>query len=525
MQDIVNQLLAYFKGCWNKRWQGMFVAWLGCLVGWTVVYYLPNQYQSKAEIYIDTQSLLKPLLEGLAVQTNVKQEISLMVKTLLTRPNVEKIIRLSDLDLSVTNENEFDKLVKDLQKDIKFKKTSRTKVNLYSLSYKNKAPDVTQKVLQSVITVFVENSIGRNKEDTNSARIFIDKQIIGYEKRLADSENRLKLSKQKNMGVLPSSAGDFYARMEQTKLDLQKVKLELKETEREKSAIDKELNDFIASIKKSVTNDKSMQQTAYDSRIETLSAELDALLLNYTDNHPDVKSVERVLKKLKAKRRKELASKRKFSSSVSGILESNLIYQELTIKLGTLNSKIAGYQVRLVEYQERYNDLMSRVDHIPEVEAQLSALNRDYDITKKKYEELLVRREAASLSENINKTSDGVQFNVVDPPRVGKKPVGPNRILLSTIVLLLSIGAGAGFSLMLSQIKSVFNSARELEQMIALPIWGTVTAASSPGQRRRRIFLIMTYLSLLFILLLVYAGLVAWYIDDFWLKINALLKL
>ena len=118
----------------------------------------------------------------------------------------------------------------------------------------------------------------------------------------------------------------------------------------------------------------------------------------------------------------------------------------LKIKLANTNSQIGALKVRVEEYNKRFDELSRLVDEIPEIEAQYSALNRDYDITKSKYADLLSRRESATISESVNKTTDGVQFNVVEPPRVGLKPIGPNRILLSSIIIVLGLAAGIAFA-------------------------------------------------------------------------------
>ncbi|MBF0266074.1 MAG: hypothetical protein HQL46_12450 [Gammaproteobacteria bacterium] len=524
MDEILDQVVGYLKGIWHKRWYGMVIIWLISISGWVYVYQLPDQYESKAKIYIDSQSLLRPLLRGLAIETNVSQEINLMVKTLLTRPNVEKIIRLADLDLSVKNNEQFEALVKELQQQIRFGKSARSRVNLYSLSYSNKNPQVAQKVLQSVITVFVENSIGRNTNDANSAKSFIHKQIESYEKRLTEAENRLKVFKQENVSMLPSSAGGYYSKMEQTKNELASTKLALEESKKSKSVLQNELNALISSIKNSAAAQKqNVFTTSVDARIAKLTADLDSLLLKYTDDYPDVKSTKRVLANLKAQQDLELEVLRRTVSSSGSGLDNNPVYQDLKRELGNSNTKIASLTVRKNEYQKRYDELALLVDKIPEIEAKLTSLNRDYDITKSKYTQLLERRESAALSENINKSTDGVQFNVVDPPRVSNDPVGPNRILLSTGALILSLAAGMGFAFLLSQIKPVFNSPKHLEQVIGLPILGSVSAVISPGQKRRRSLLVMTYLSLFLALLLIYLALIAWYMKGFWASVNSIM--
>ncbi|MCK5666056.1 MAG: hypothetical protein KAI17_21350 [Thiotrichaceae bacterium] len=515
MQDIFDQLTIYLKGVWNKRWSAMIIAWLVCVIGWGVVYKLPDQYESTAKIYIDTNSLLKPLLKGLTVETNVAQEIRLMVKTLLTRPNVEKIIRLSDLDLQVQNDIEFDALVEKLQKEITFEKVSRTKSNLYNLSYRNSSPILAQRVLQSVLTVFVENSIGQSKEDGISARKFINKQIEEYEKRLATAENNLKLFKQENIGNLPSSTGNYYSRMENAKNFLSQAELELRELQRGERALERELSQLRNTLKQANNDNSFLLETSYDVRIETLNAELDEKLLKYTDNHPTIKSLTRVLEDLDAKRLIELKMLQDSAATDGVALNQNPVYQELKIQLGKTNSQISSLQVRVEEYKRRSDELESMVDHIPAVEAQLTALNRDYDITKKKYEQLLERRESATISEHVENTTDSVQFNVLEQPRIANTPVGPKRIVLSSLVLVFGVGLGIGFAFLLSQLKPVFSSTRELEQFAGLPILGSVSAITSPVQRRRRTLLVMTYLSLFFMLLIVYALIVGWYMGLF----------
>ena len=99
MNEAVEQVLGYARGVWRRRMLVLIVAWLISLMGWVWVYLLENQYKAQARVYVDTQSLLRPLLSGLAVQPNVGQQVALMTRTLMSRPNLEKVARMTDLDL------------------------------------------------------------------------------------------------------------------------------------------------------------------------------------------------------------------------------------------------------------------------------------------------------------------------------------------------------------------------------------------------------------------------------------------
>src|SRR5881275_70364 len=100
MQQMVEQLLDYLRGMWQRRWIGLGVAWVAVIIGSVGVFRLPDQYEASARVYVDTQSMLRPLMQGMTVTPDAGQQTAILSRTLLSRPNVEKIIRKSDLDTS-----------------------------------------------------------------------------------------------------------------------------------------------------------------------------------------------------------------------------------------------------------------------------------------------------------------------------------------------------------------------------------------------------------------------------------------
>jgi uncharacterized protein involved in exopolysaccharide biosynthesis len=81
MQEIVQQVLATVRGMWKFRWPAIVVAWVVAAIGSMVVWRIPDQYEATARIYVDTDSILKPLMSGLAVQPNVEQQINMLSRT------------------------------------------------------------------------------------------------------------------------------------------------------------------------------------------------------------------------------------------------------------------------------------------------------------------------------------------------------------------------------------------------------------------------------------------------------------
>ncbi len=502
MHEIVRQLLSYLRGMWQYRWYGVAVGWLVCVVGWAVVVMLPNQYEASARVYVDTQSVLKPLLSGLAVQPNVNQQIEMMSRTLISRPNLERVVRMADLDIKVRNNEERERLIDSLSRRIKLGRAGRD--NLYTISYAATKPEEAKRVVQSLLTIFVEGSLGDKRKDADSARRFIDEQIKLYEQKLIVAENALKEFKRQHMGVMPSHGRDFIAKMQESQARLEQARVELREAENARDAYKKQL----AFLREGITQPDLIAERAaeggsvgdaelhaspeLEKRIEGLKQKLDVLRLNYTEQHPDVIATKRVLTELEAQKkaevaklRKELESRKPAAAMAQGA-RTNPLLQQLTVSLTEAEAAVAALQTRVAEYERQHEELKQAANAVPQVEADLVQLNRDYDVNKKNYETLLARRESAQISGEMESNAGVIDFRVIDPPRVPPTPVAPKRPLLMWLVLAIGVGAGIALTFIMSQVRPVFNDRSTLQEVANLPILGTVSMKWSQADVRKQ---------------------------------------
>src|SRR5215469_10065483 len=222
MNDLLQRILDHLRGMWHRRWIGLAAAWVVAVLALTVAYRFPERYEASGRIYVDTETLLKPLLAGLAIQPNLDQQVSLISRTLISRPNVEKLVRMADLDLKVRSDPERDGLIDDVMKSVKL--TSGTGTNLYVLSYRDPNPEQARKVVQSLVTIFVESSLGDKRQDSRSAVKFVDEQIKHYEETLQAAESRLKDFKLKYMGVSTRDGQDYFGRLSQLRANIEDAK-------------------------------------------------------------------------------------------------------------------------------------------------------------------------------------------------------------------------------------------------------------------------------------------------------------
>jgi polysaccharide chain length determinant protein (PEP-CTERM system associated) len=225
-----------------------------------------------------------------------------------------------------------------------------------------------------------------------------------------------------------------------------------------------------------------------DGRIQSLQKNLDSLRLTFTEQHPDIVSTKRIIAQLEEQKKQE-AKLRKPSSG------TNPYYQQLSLSLADAEANVASMRARVGEYQGRLAQLRASADRVPQVEADYTQLMRDYEVTKKNYEQLLTRRESAQISEDMGSKTDVIDFKIIDPPRVPSAPAAPNRPLLYSLVMLGGLVAGIALAFVMSQIRRTVDDRHSLRELTGLPLLGAVTMVWTSEQQQKRKKGLVTYLA------------------------------
>ena len=335
MDELLQRAIAHLRAMWHRRWIGLAAAWIAAIIGVAVVFRIPERFEASARVYVDTQSLLRPVMAGLAIQPNLDQQVSLMSRTLISRPNVEKLVRMADLDLGTKSNSERDDLIDNLMRTIQL--TGNVANNLYVISYRDPNPQKAKDVVQSILTIFVESSLNDKRQDTRGAVKFLDEQIKRYEQSLQLAESRLKEFRLKYMGVAGQGgqAGqDFFAKMAKLSDDIANARLELRAAEDSRDSYKRdlagEMPNLLAEEPKTGAN---MASPEIDARIAAQKSKLDELLRTFTDQHPDVLGTRRVIAALEEQRKEDVQAREKAAraSAKSDSVDRNPVTQQLRI--------------------------------------------------------------------------------------------------------------------------------------------------------------------------------------------------
>lgn len=478
MHELYTFLLGELRGTWRFRWYGLLLAFLVVLIGAYVVLTMSDEYRVRARVHVDTQSMLQPLLANLAVAPDLNTRVQALATTLLNRENLERIAREADLLVRARDEVERERVLEGLGRNINIASGGRS--GIYQISYSASEPETARQVVQSVLDILTERTMGVTLSDSATATNFLENQVELYENRLRSAEQRLADFKRENMGLLPEQGGrDYYGRLRAAEETLEELQSELRTATNRRNRLQQDLV-AIQSGQQS-RNIPNPRLEALDAQIRRSREQLDELLLRYTESHPDVIGLRRQIERQQEERQR---LENEPATASGSNLDSNPVYQELRIRLNDWNGEIAAIQTRIEDQQRRIRNLRTQVDEITEVEARLADLNRNYEVTRERYQTLLARLSTAEMSTEADASGSQMQFRLIDPPIAPLEPSGPPRDQYLLMLLPVGFGIGGAFAFFLHQVRPVFQNRRSLAELTGRPVLGSVSFVMTRAQRR-----------------------------------------
>ena len=460
---------------WNRKWLALLVAWIVCVVGWAAVMSIPQRFESNARAFVDVDGLLTPLLKGLIVNTTPAESESYLRQTLLSRPNLEQVIVLANLGGGSLTGLQREELVGALAADIK---VTTEGDNLVSIAYSNSSPTVARDVVDALLTIFAEKAANSSRAEMDKARSFLTSQIQQYEVQLRAAEQR-RAAFRKQYAAFFNDTG--VARPEVLQQQLAQLQQQYEDALTTRSALNAQLRQIpqLLSVASAPTVANSGQIVAASPEVRLAQAKrhLADLKLVDTDKHPDVIAETRTVGDLQA----EVDAEQKNGGSAEGKNQiSNPAYEQLRLKLVDIDTVIPTLKGRLDKATIDYSRAKSLGAQIPDIEAKSQDIDRDYEVIKQNYDELVKRRESANLSQAADDRADRTQFRVIDPPQVPIFPAFPDRFLLFSLVVVVGVGAGLASPIGLSRIHPTYASVTRL-RTFGLPVLGAITYVPGPG--------------------------------------------
>lgn len=482
LQSIANLrtlVLTHGIYLWRNKWIAVGACWLVCIVGWTSLTFLPRQYTSDARAYIDVNGLLTPLLRGLVVESNAAQTSEYLRQTLLSRPNLEQVVRLAEL--SAENAVERDALIAKLARDVRV--TAQGRDNLVRISYTAPDPVVAKNVVEALLTIFAEQSASTNRVAMDSARKFLEQKIAEYEVQLRAAEQRRADFRKQYAAYLADSATGI-PRVQGLQQQVTAARQAYEAAVVQRDALQAQLNAIPQYI--NVANAPAVGANGQiipgspAARLAQAQGALNDLRLRYTDLHPDVMAAKRVVDELQAQVNAPAAANAGAPAEGSARIP-NPTYENVRLRLVDMQVTIPATRQRLEQATAELQRAQGIISEIPDIDAKAQDVDRDYQIIAKNHADLIARRESANLSQAADDQADRTQFRVIDPPLVPRFPTSPNFVMMFSLVLIGGLATGVALPTGLELIRGTFSTVGQLQEF-GLPVIGYVTQLRRPGR-------------------------------------------
>ena len=524
MDQLRILLRRYLAAAWRYRWATVACAWAVCGLGWVGSTFIPNQYEASARLYVDADAVLTPLLKGIAADNQVTSQLDILQRTLLSRPNLEKLISNTDLDLQIASPSDLEALVLALGTAIKI--VPQTK-NLFTISYRNPSPKLSFDVVQTILTTFIESKTGNNRSEMQNAMLFIEQQLAQYERQLRDAEKRRAEFRTKYLDLLPGE-GTSTSSLDVTQTQLRNLQGMLQDEISKREYLKSEL----AATPPLLVTETDPQQapttqaavaaaarnTPERQKLTEALAQLEDLRLHDTDNHPDV---------VAARKRIELLERSAAAADAAALpppvaadstgkqptspaatrsrSQPNPVFEKIKVSLVESESRATSLARQLSDTTKERDRLLEIARGAPGLQAEYQNLNRDYDVLRRSFEELLARREAMRIASAAEADADKIKIQIVDPPQVPQNPVAPKRLLIVSGILGVGLGMGLALALLLAQFDQSFHTVDELRDL-GLPVAGSISLIVV-SSRRSQVIAVISFAFALVCLGAIYVGL------------------
>jgi polysaccharide chain length determinant protein (PEP-CTERM system associated) len=504
MDDLRSLLQRFIFSIWRKRWIALGIAWVLCIAGWFAVASIPNQYEASARVYVDADAVLTPLLRGIALDNAPVNQLDLLQHTVLSRPNLEKLISKTDLELTISGPADLERTVFSLAENIRINPQTH---NLFTISYRTTSAKLAYDVVQTMLTIFIESKTGTNRADMENARQFLEQQITQYEQKLRLSEAKRAEFRLKYLDLLPQDANGGLSHLEEARNELAQMQEKLQDAQQHRDLVKQQLDTTPEMLDAGEQAD-AQGGAAGNPRLLEAERHLAELRMKYTDKAPEVIAAKQMVDMIKSGQLPDDApagTGRTPGGRLHGYV--NPVHEQLKLQLFEADTAIAQLQRQIADATKERDKLETIARGVPGLMAEYTDLNRDYEVMHKNLDELLSRRESMRLASAADTEAEKVKLEVVDPPQVPQNPVAPKRALLDTVVLALGMAGGVGFAMMLLQFDSSFQTVDELRKL-DLPVAGSISLIVAAVPLHRRLLSISGFAVAVLLLCAVWGGLV-----------------
>jgi polysaccharide biosynthesis transport protein len=489
--------LEFYLGVIRRRHLPFAIA---VLLGWALVWgaswLLAPRYQSSTLILVEQPTLAKDYVTP-NVGEDLQERMQSITQQILSRTRLLHIIDEFKLYPGKHAQRSADEKVESMRKDIAIElvRDPRNQITAFNVSYSSGDPHIAQQVTTELTHLFINENLEVRQQQSQDTTQFLEAQLEGARKSLAEQEDKVRQFKAQHPGELPSQLAANLQILSGLQSQLQNEEDALNSAKQQHVYLESLVNQYRALQGSAKGPDAAaVGLPAIDEELEKLRAQLTDLSSRYTDRYPDVRKLREQIAKTESIREQLLASLKAKPSDASaagstppagaGDANQASMLAQVQSQLQSNQLEITDREHSVAALKANMDAYQGRLNQEPVREQQLADLTRGYDQSKATYDELLKKKNESKMATSMELLQQGEQFHIIDPPSFPQRPVFPNHLKFCA----LGFGIGLGLGLVVVVIFETFDerlySGKEIKKLLPVEVIGEIPAIVNPADAR-----------------------------------------
>jgi polysaccharide chain length determinant protein (PEP-CTERM system associated) len=476
------------------RWPWVVAAVaVGAVASQVVVRFVPKQYVSQTVVLVESEKIPESFIPQLTTDAPTDR-LRTIHEEILARPRIERI--LDELQ-------PYPEMVDVPRADVVDMVRRRAAIGLrgndaFVVQYADTDPERAKRLAERLASMFIEETSGARARQVQGANEFIDNQLVQTKGELEQVEGKLKVIKQRYMGMLPNQLEANLATLQRMELERQSVAEQIRVARERRSLLERQL------ALQSQMNEPEAQLIPElpvaegpaagppgASNLPALKAYLAQLRTRYTAEHPEVVATEKRIARLEREMSDAAAAEpvpveAESAPEPATATSTDFLVSDMTAQIAAVDRDIANLEARSDQIRSQIGVYQTRVEKIPEVEQELQSLERDYELISRYYSELLSRKLEAETAGAVEKRWQEEQFKILDPAQVPENAVFPDPKVFLLVGTLIGLGAGLAAAFLVEVADPTVKNLRELEALLPYPVLLTLPRLKEPRRSFRR---------------------------------------
>ncbi len=462
----------------RRKWWIITPFLLALLGGLAYIMFAPKIYEAKAVLLVQSQKVSKDVVDPMV--SSIDDRVTSITRQVTSRPNLERIIQKYGLyDASSETEIMLEEKIKRFKEAIKIEPSYQTiryrnitfqEISAFTIFYRYKDPILAAEVTNTLASDLVTENLKMREDQVLGTSTFLLDELASVEAKLAEKENEIKIFREKYMGGLPEQLNTNLRIVERLEQQRDKLVRDLRAAENR-----------IAMIKEQIAASTVIYSSGepISTDIGSLRRQLASLELKYSDNHPDIIRLRKMISKVDEAIAR-LGTDLDKGNLLPGVDDKlRFEYQNTLLAIKDIKTDIVKVQSEIKWYEEI-------IEQSPKREQELFLLQRDYNNLKHQYNTLFSRKVEAEIAVSMERKQKGEQFRIIETAMAPSRPVAPRLKVVIILVLALGIGLGSGLAVLKEYTDTSYKTPEEVKTELQLPILTTLSIQYTEKEYKSR---------------------------------------